>query len=336
MTPATLASNHAVTCSMSTPLGCSAAMGRDASAALVAGSLRSHACHRRHRRDLRGRGARALGPRRRPSSSTCGPSGAGPCKTLGPILEKVIDETDGQVVLAKVDVDANPRLVPGVPGAVDPGGVRRPAGRQGVPGLRRRPARGRGAAVRRVAAAEPRRTTGSPPWSAAGDEASLREALELDPGHAGRGRRPRRAARAQGGRGAGAEALGAARADPRVRRDPAGRRARPHRVPRRRGGRRRRRGRSSTPCSTGSRTTRTPARSSSTCSSCSAPTTPARPVPQEAHVPPVLTPPGSESAPCRPSNVTAPLAGSPSSRPPRRSDPRTPSCPSSTMVPPST
>ena len=34
----------------------------------------------------------------------------GPCKTLGPILEKVIDETDGEVVLAKVDVDANPRL----------------------------------------------------------------------------------------------------------------------------------------------------------------------------------------------------------------------------------
>jgi putative thioredoxin len=34
----------------------------------------------------------------------------GPCKTLGPIIEQVIDETDGQVVLAKVDVDANPRL----------------------------------------------------------------------------------------------------------------------------------------------------------------------------------------------------------------------------------
>jgi putative thioredoxin len=34
----------------------------------------------------------------------------GPCKALTPILEKVIDETDGQVVLAKVDIDANPRL----------------------------------------------------------------------------------------------------------------------------------------------------------------------------------------------------------------------------------
>ncbi|HEY4376780.1 MAG TPA: thioredoxin domain-containing protein, partial [Acidimicrobiales bacterium] len=34
----------------------------------------------------------------------------GPCKTLGPILEKVIDATGGEVVLAKVDVDQNPRL----------------------------------------------------------------------------------------------------------------------------------------------------------------------------------------------------------------------------------
>jgi putative thioredoxin len=32
----------------------------------------------------------------------------GPCKTLGPILESVVDSTGGQVVLAKVDVDANP------------------------------------------------------------------------------------------------------------------------------------------------------------------------------------------------------------------------------------
>jgi putative thioredoxin len=31
----------------------------------------------------------------------------GPCKTLGPIIEKVVDGTGGKVVLAKVDVDAN-------------------------------------------------------------------------------------------------------------------------------------------------------------------------------------------------------------------------------------
>ncbi|MEZ5169036.1 MAG: thioredoxin, partial [Acidimicrobiales bacterium] len=34
----------------------------------------------------------------------------GPCKQLGPILEKVIGATDGKVVLAKVDVDANPAV----------------------------------------------------------------------------------------------------------------------------------------------------------------------------------------------------------------------------------
>src|SRR5713101_4310060 len=34
----------------------------------------------------------------------------GPCKTLGPTLEKVVAETNGAVELAKVDVDANPRV----------------------------------------------------------------------------------------------------------------------------------------------------------------------------------------------------------------------------------
>lgn len=33
----------------------------------------------------------------------------GPCKTLGPILEKVIAATEGKVELAKVDVDQNPQ-----------------------------------------------------------------------------------------------------------------------------------------------------------------------------------------------------------------------------------
>ncbi len=34
----------------------------------------------------------------------------GPCRTLGPIIEKVIDDTDGQVVLVKVNVDENPSI----------------------------------------------------------------------------------------------------------------------------------------------------------------------------------------------------------------------------------
>ncbi len=32
----------------------------------------------------------------------------GPCKTLGPILEKVIGATNGSVALAKVNIDENP------------------------------------------------------------------------------------------------------------------------------------------------------------------------------------------------------------------------------------
>ena len=34
----------------------------------------------------------------------------GPCKTLGPIIEKVVAETRGQVRLVKVDIDKNPEL----------------------------------------------------------------------------------------------------------------------------------------------------------------------------------------------------------------------------------
>jgi putative thioredoxin len=34
----------------------------------------------------------------------------GPCRTLGPILEKVVDETAGEVVMVKVNVDENPQI----------------------------------------------------------------------------------------------------------------------------------------------------------------------------------------------------------------------------------
>jgi putative thioredoxin len=34
----------------------------------------------------------------------------GPCRTLGPIIEQVIDDTDGKVVLVKVNVDENPGI----------------------------------------------------------------------------------------------------------------------------------------------------------------------------------------------------------------------------------
>lgn len=34
----------------------------------------------------------------------------GPCKTIGPILEKLTDATGGRVILAKVNVDENPAI----------------------------------------------------------------------------------------------------------------------------------------------------------------------------------------------------------------------------------
>jgi putative thioredoxin len=37
-------------------------------------------------------------------------SWCGPCRTLGPIIERAVAATDGRVELVKVDVDANPRV----------------------------------------------------------------------------------------------------------------------------------------------------------------------------------------------------------------------------------
>lgn len=105
----------------------------------------------------------------------------GPCKQLGPILEKVVDETGGKVVLAKVDVDTNQQVatafqVQGIPAVfalkdgkvVDTfvGAVPEATVREFV--ARLLPTEAESAVQRLVDA---------------GDEASLRQALEVEPGN---------------------------------------------------------------------------------------------------------------------------------------------------------
>jgi putative thioredoxin len=105
----------------------------------------------------------------------------GPCRTLGPILDKVVGETDGQVVLVKVNVDENPQVsqafrVQGIPavyalagGKVVDGFV----GAQPEPAVRE--------FVDRLLPSEAERELAT--LVAAGDEASLRRTLELKPDH---------------------------------------------------------------------------------------------------------------------------------------------------------
>ena len=107
----------------------------------------------------------------------------GPCRTLGPIIEKVIDETDGKVVLVKVNVDENPAIsrafqVQSIPLviAVKDG--------QAVDGfLGAQPE----AAVRDfiLGLLPTEQESAIDSLIEAGDEASLRQALEVDPGHEG-------------------------------------------------------------------------------------------------------------------------------------------------------
>lgn len=104
-------------------------------------------------------------------------SWCGPCRTLGPIIEKVVGETDGAVELTKVDVDANPRIaatfqvqsIPAVYAIADRKVVDSFVGALPEPQVREW--------VSRLA---------PPPTEVdalvgAGDEASLRQAVELEP-----------------------------------------------------------------------------------------------------------------------------------------------------------
>ena len=105
----------------------------------------------------------------------------GPCRTLGPIIEKVVDATEGQVELVKVNVDENPRIsatfqvqsIPAVYALKDAKVV------DGFIGAL--PEKSVAEFVTRLAPAE----TEVDRLVAAGDEASLRKALDEDPDHEG-------------------------------------------------------------------------------------------------------------------------------------------------------
>ena len=104
----------------------------------------------------------------------------GPCKTLGPMLEKAVADTNGAVELAKVNVDDNPRVaqtfaVQSIPAvfAISKGQVVD----QFIGAV---PEAQVTAFVQRLAPAPSEADT----LVAAGDEASLRKALELEPDHA--------------------------------------------------------------------------------------------------------------------------------------------------------
>ena len=105
----------------------------------------------------------------------------GPCTTLGPMIEKAVADTGGAVELAKVNVDENPAVarafnvqsIPAVFALRDGQVVDQFIG--AVPEAQIT------AFVQRLAPAPSEADT----LVAAGDEASMRRALELEPDHAG-------------------------------------------------------------------------------------------------------------------------------------------------------
>src|SRR4051794_4229976 len=105
----------------------------------------------------------------------------GPCRTLGPTIEKVVAETNGAVELAKIDVDSNPQVsqafkvqsIPAVYAIKD---------RQVVDSfIGALPE----AAVREFVARLAPAPSEADKLVAKGDEVSLRQALELEPAHEG-------------------------------------------------------------------------------------------------------------------------------------------------------
>jgi putative thioredoxin len=104
----------------------------------------------------------------------------GPCTTLGPMLERAVAATEGAVELAKVNIDENPRIaqtfgvqsIPAVFAIKEGKVVDQFIGALPEPQV--------AAFVQKLAPAASEADT----LTAAGDEASLRRALELEPDHA--------------------------------------------------------------------------------------------------------------------------------------------------------
>ena len=105
----------------------------------------------------------------------------GPCKTLGPMLEKAVADTNGAVELAKVNVDDNPRVAQTFAVQSIPAVFAIHNGQVVDSFIGALPEAQVTAFVQGLAPAPSEADT----LAAAGDEASLRRALELQPDHAG-------------------------------------------------------------------------------------------------------------------------------------------------------
>jgi putative thioredoxin len=101
----------------------------------------------------------------------------GPCRQLAPLIEDAVERREGAIVLAKVDIDSNPRLaqeyrvmsIPFVKGFRDGEAVAEFVGMQPPPAIE--------TFLNRLVPSEAERLI------AQGDEDALRQAVELEPGN---------------------------------------------------------------------------------------------------------------------------------------------------------